>query len=298
MTDTPPARVGSLRASRIIDSHIHFWDRDVTPVAWLEGLPISHRHDPSGIPAAIGDVPVAGLVFVQAEADPALSEVRWVEGLGAEHPGTPPVLGIVARAALESTDVEAELAVLRGRPRVVGIRRTIQAEAPDFAMRLIPGLRVVAAAGYTFDVCVTDDQLASVADLLDAVDTGVHSGRYVLDHLGKPQVGVAAALPEWRTQLERLAAHPGVWCKLSGLFTEVREGPADTAAVAPYLEVAIEVFGTDRVLYGSDWPVSTLAGRTYQDWVETVATVLGPDQEVQEAVFADNAISCYALPGV
>lgn len=286
--------MSTLTARRIIDSHIHFWDNEAVPVPWLDGLSISGRHDPSGVPSSIDDVPVTGVVFVQAEAaaDRSLDEVRWVESLGAQHPQAPPVLGIVARAALESPVHRDEVEALRDRPSVVGVRRNVQGEDAGFAAQLRDGLATLADADYAFDLCVTDDQLREVADLIDGAPEG---GRYVLDHVGKPQVGVAAARGEWRAQLGRLAAHDSVWCKLSGLFTEVREGAADVATIGPYLEVAIETFGTERVMYGSDWPVSTLAERGYEEWVRLLATVLGPDQALQDAVFADNAATCYRL---
>lgn len=286
--------MATLVTDRIIDSHLHVWDPAVLDYPWLVGLPIAGRRGIGDIPTAFGDTRVDGVVAVQAECVPEeyLDEVRWVSALGLAHPGTPPVLGMVARAALETEDGGHQVRDVAAEPLVVGVRRNIQGEPDGFARGLVSGIDAVTRAGLTFDLCVTADQLWQVADLLDEVDP---TGRFVLDHLGKPPVGVVSTFSDWQVQVERLAEHPTMMCKLSGLLTEVRDGEPTASTFAPYLETAVEAFGPERVMFGSDWPVCTLAGGDYGDWVEIVADVLGPDRDLQRAVFAANAVAFYGL---
>ena len=162
------------------------------------------------------------------------------------------------------------MAALRRFSLLVGVRRLFQDEPPGFLAQ--PGLRagvaLLAAQDLVFDVCVREPQLGEVVDLVRVLP----EVRFVLDHLGKPQVG--ADPTRWRRNLAALAELPNVMCKLSGLLTEVVAGTGRPGDFRPYLEYALEVFGPGRCLYGSDWPVLTLAG-SYADWRELVLDVVG-----------------------
>ena len=176
------------------------------------------------------------------------------------------VRGIVGYAPLhDPVAAAAHLRELRRFPLVVGVRRLIQDEPPGFTSR--PGLRagvaLLAAEDLVFDLCVREPQLGEVVDLVRATP----EVRFVLDHLGKPRVG--ADPTRWRRDLRALAELPNVVAKLSGLMTEVVPGAGAAGDVRPYLEYALEVFGPQRCLFGSDWPVLTLAG-SYPEWRDTV----------------------------
>lgn len=239
---------------RVLDSHLHLWDPAVLTYAWLEGA-LHRRFGPIEHAVLLADddgaITARGAVFVQAEADPAesLAEVDWVAS-SATDTG---VLAIVARLAMEDGNaVFAALDALAERPLVHGVRRNIQGEAAGFATAagFIAAGHAVAAAGLTFDACVQHHQLTELIEFADAVP----ELPIVLDHLGKPAV---TGNPDrtWREQLTELARRDQVVCKLSGL-------PAETgndwtpALLEPYLDAALEAFGPDRILFGSDWPVS------------------------------------------
>jgi L-fuconolactonase len=115
--------------------------------------------------------------------------------------------------------------------------------------------------------------------------------QFVLDHLGKPQVGVDPS--RWRRQITELATMPNIACKLSGLMTEVVAGPRSVEAVRPFLAHALAVFGPTRCLFGSDWPVMT-AATTYSDWLEVVSTVVPADDDRRQ-VLAGTAERVYRL---
>lgn len=280
---------------RVLDSHLHLWDPAVLDFDWLEGR-LLQRFGPAELAGAVAEGPSAdarAFVFVQAEPaiDQSLAEVDWVSDLATEVG----VVGIVARASIEhGAAVEAELAQLRARPLVVGVRRLLQGEALGFAAStsFIEGARAVAAAGLSFDACVLAPQLPDVIALADAVpDLAI-----VLDHLGKPPIGTAAspsapAATPWLEAVTKLAERPNVVCKLSGLPAESSDGWTP-AQVTPYLDAVLEAFGSDRLLFGGDWPVSW----PYASWLGFVAGWLAdraPD--AADAVLWRNAERVYGL---
>ena len=144
----------------------------------------------------------------------------------------------------------------------------------------------------TFDVCVTHDQLPAVGSLAAACP----ETSFVLDHLGKP--GVASGqLEPWRDDLSRIAENPNVTCKLSGLTTEAAPGWL-AADVRPFLDHAIAVFGPQRCMFGSDWPVATLQ-TSFERWADVVREAIArlPSAN-QAAVLAGTAVATYGLPAL
>ena len=243
---------------RVLDSHLHLWDPEVLTYTWLEG-PMAYRFadlelDRARLPQAAPE----RCVFVQAETveDDFLDEVRWVAGL-APALG---IVGIVGGIRLDrGTDTVAHLEGLESEPLVVGVRHNLQGEPDGLAVSaaFVTGAREVAARGLTFDACVRAGQLPEVARLAGAIP----ELRIVLDHLGKPAVGTAAAplapSAEWARDLAELARHPNAFCKISGLPGEAG-GDWSAAQLEPFLDVAADAFGTERLMWGSDWPVSVI----------------------------------------
>jgi predicted TIM-barrel fold metal-dependent hydrolase len=288
--------VTSVLAPAIVDSHLHLWNGGVLAYGWLDGLGIDGPYEPGDIPADVGAVPIEGFVFVQAECDPeqSVDEVNWVNDVSS---GGDPfrLAGIVARVDLTSDRVAADLSEIARLDNVVGIRHNIQGEPRGFARSLVDGVDALTAMDLTFDLCCRADELDEVIDLVDRCDNRT---RFVLDHLGKPAVGDPDGFDAWSSRLGRLAEASNVFCKLSGLQTETVPGVTPSADVfAPYLDRAIEAFGIDRVMYGSDWPVCTLNGSMGQ-WIRTVAALLGPDAAAHRKVFHDTVERFYRVsPG-
>jgi L-fuconolactonase len=274
----------------ILDTHVHFWDPAARHHDWLAAHPeLQRRFGPDDLDP--GRHELAGAVFVQADCrdEEALDEVRWVAELALEYPL---VRGIVAYAPLHlGHAVEPHLAALAEEPLVVGVRRLLQGHPPETPVDrgLVEGLRLLPASGLTFDLCVTDDQLPAVAELVEACpDTS-----FVLDHLGKPPIP-SGRLEPWRSDLARVASFSNVACKLSGLSTEAPPGWWELA-VQPYLKHALEVFGAQRCMIGSDWPVASLR-TTMERWfdvvLELVAELCAADQD---AVLRRTAMATYGL---
>lgn len=278
---------------RAVDAHLHLWNPGILEYDWLEG-PLLRSFGPDELDAALSTAPAGeyGFVFVQAECAPAqsIAEVDWVTSLASKVG----VRGIVARAPLEDpAATAAHLDAYAERPLVVGVRRLLQSEPDGFAAR--PGFRdaarAVASAGLTFDACIHAHQLPDVIALADAVpDLTI-----VLDHLGKPGVGNAdavapAAGTPWASALAALAERPNVVCKLSGLPAEA-QGEWTAAQLRPFLDVALDAFGPERLLFGGDWPVSGPYGR----WLTTVSAWAQDRLGSVDAVMAANAERVYRL---
>lgn len=275
----------------VLDAHVHLWDTGLLRYPWLDEMPLPRRVDATALTAAAD--PVGEFVLVQADcaADQALAEVAWLSEQAALLPA---VRGIVAYAPLhDPVAAAAHLRELRRFPLVVGVRRLFQDEPPGFITEpaLRAGVAQLAAEDLVFDICVREPQLGEVVALVhDLPDV-----RFVLDHLGKPQVG--ADPTGWRCEMRALAELPNVACKLSGLMTEVVAGSGGPGEIRPYLEYALEVFGPRRCLYGSDWPVLTLAG-SYPQWRNTVLDVVdgltgGRTGAQAQAVLHGNARKTY-----
>jgi L-fuconolactonase len=287
---------GKITGVRVLDSHLHLWDPDTLTYGWLTG-DLLRRFGPKELDKACGLAPHAdqrGFVFVQADcvAEQSLAEVDWVLDLSDQFS----LRGIVAFAPVsDGVAVGHALEELQCRPMVVGVRQLLQDQTPGLftSAAFISGARQVAGAGFTFDACVRAGQLDELADFADRVPELT----VVLDHLGKPPLGRPDIVgrpddEDWSRALRALARRPNVVCKLSGLPAE---GPGGGSAiqVRPFLDIAADAFGSDRLIFGGDWPVS----RPYGVWLELVTTWLSgtftPAQ--QEAILWTNAERVYAL---
>ncbi|MFC6325150.1 amidohydrolase family protein [Microbacterium koreense] len=274
----------------MIDTHAHLWDTGVLDYPWLaeaDTLPKVF------LPADLreGDREKTRFVFVQADclASQGLEEARWVADRGADD-----LAGIVAFAPLETAAVTADLAALDAVPGVVGIRRLLQdadeelLDSPD----LDAGLEAVSARGWTFDACIHWQQLSALTRL-----AARHEGLpIVLDHLGKPPLDSddTQTFALWRSQLADLASLPHVFLKLSGLPAETVSEPT-AGALGPWLRAAFDLFGPDRSMLGSDYPVSRRRGMVRADWFDLVASALGASAAEWAQVREHTARAVYRL---
>lgn len=285
MTGSPPGDV--------VDAHVHFWDPTRLSYPWLRGVPALDRRR---LP---GDLTARGLtgavVAVEAGCLPgqAVAERQWLESLATADPNGVTVRAVVAHLPIErGARITGAYRVLSARPLVVGVRRPLHDEPAAFLYQpgLLAGLRLLARHDLVFDALVRPDQLPALADLAQrAPDT-----RVVLDHLGNPD---ASALPaaQWLAATRRLAALPNVTVKLSGLLTSAAGGRWSAAGVRAHVRHAVEVFGPDRCLYGSDWPVIGTAGDP-AGWRRLILAGL-PDLSVREIalVLGGTAERVYGL---
>jgi L-fuconolactonase len=279
----------------IVDAHVHLWEPTQFARPWLDALPTLNR--PFGLAdfqQQTNELPITGMVFVETDvaAPYALREAQWVVALAQSEPR---LQGVVAAARLEDGPrVRPALEALASLgPLVKGVRRNLQDERdPAFCLRpgFVEGVRLLAAYGFSFDICIRHDQLPAVTNLVRQCPAVA----FVLDHLGKPAIG-KGQLDPWRDQLATLATLPDVACKLSGLVTEADWRRWQPEELAPYVAHALAVFGPRRVLFGGDWPVVTLAS-TYQRWVETLdALTVHLSAGERRQLWGENARRWYRL---
>ena len=271
----------------IVDSHVHFWDPNQLQYHWLASEPaINNAFLPAQLAQQSNGMQPDKIIFVQAECLPqqALQEVARTE---------PQIQGIVAFAPLEQgATVVTHLQALARHPLVKGIRRLIQSEAVGFCIQpdFVNGVQVLAGFGYSFDICIFHHQLGDVLHLVDQCP----DVPFVLDHIGKPDIK-AGLLEPWQTQIKMLASFPNVCCKVSGMVTEADWQCWQPADFRPYLDIIFEAFGPNRLMFGSDWPVCTLAANYTQvaQLVLDYATAW-PEME-QSKILGKNAINFYHL---
>jgi L-fuconolactonase len=206
------------------------------------------------------------------------------------------IAGVVGWTDLTAPDIADHIAALTERPgggRLVGLRHQVQSEPdPDWLTRpdVLRGLAAVARAGLVYDLVITPGQLAAAARAAAAVPDLT----FVLDHLGKPPIASARTDP-WAADLRRLAALPNTAAKLSGLVTEADWHRWQVADLRPYAEVALDAFGPARLMFGSDWPVCTLAA-SYPDVLAAARDLTaGLTPAEREAVFVGTATAVYGL---
>jgi L-fuconolactonase len=272
-----------------IDAHQHFWTLANPFTDWPgPDLAAIHRDfGPADLAPHLARSGVDGTVLVQAA--PALAETHHMLELAAR---TPFVKAVVGWIDFDAADAIAQLHTLADHPQLKGLRPMLQSlREPGWILHDArrPVLRAMVARGLRFDALVRADQIGDMVDLAARhPDLPV-----VLDHGGKPEIA-AGAFAKWARDIERLAAHPQVWCKLSGLWTQAGADHG-IATIAPYARHLLACFGTGRVMWGSDWPVLELAG-DYHQWFDQALALAGEfDASQIDAVMGGNAARFYGL---
>jgi L-fuconolactonase len=276
---------------RRIDAHHHLWDLSARPQGWLDGpelKSIRRSFGPADLRAVTEAAGVDATVLVQVLND--IDETADFLAVASDL-----VAGVVGWVDLTAPDVREQLDRLRSGPGgdwPVGIRHLVQSEPdPDWLMRpdVLAGLRAVRDAGLAYDVLTRPHQLPAAIVAVRALPDMV----FVLDHLSKPDIAGGVVEP-WATHLAALAAEPNVTAKLSGLVTEA--GPQWTVdALRPYVDVALEAFGPDRLMAGSDWPVCLLAA-SYDEVFDAASLLCSGLSAAERAeVFGGTAARVYRL---
>ncbi|MGW0823494.1 amidohydrolase family protein [Streptomyces sp. NPDC002845] len=277
---------------QIVDAHHHVWDLTVRDQEWTkeEALRLLRRSFPlSELQPQARAAGVTRTVVVQtatvAEETPELLALCADSDL---------VAGVVGWTDLTAVDIADRLHALqagRGGAHLVGIRHQVQSEPdPDWLLRPSAqrGLKAVRDAGLVYDLVITAQQLPAATRAAEALP-GL---TFVLDHLAKPPIATGQIEP-WAQHLKELALLPNVVAKLSGLVTEAAWSEWTRGDLRPFADVALDAFGTDRLMFGSDWPVCTLAAD--YDVVISTARALTSELSADEraALFATTATRVY-----
>ncbi len=279
-----------------VDAHHHLWDTDSREYPWMAGealAPLRRPYTVDDLRSAV-DGRVDRTVLVQTTGD--ITETVEFLAMAAGSGGL--IAGVVGWVDLTAPDVPEQIARLRagtGGELLVGIRHQVQDETdPGWLTRpeVLRGIAAVGAAGLAYDLLVLAPQLPAARDAAARLP----EVRFVLDHLAKPAIATGGWEP-WATDLVALAALPNVSAKLSGLVTEARWDAWDARSIGPYARHALEAFGPSRTMYGSDWPVCTLAASYGQvlDLAEELTKALSTEERAD--VFGGTATRVYRLQG-
>ncbi|MEU9288547.1 amidohydrolase family protein [Streptomyces sp. NPDC048275] len=281
-------------ATPLVDAHHHVWDLAVRDQEWITGpelTPLRRTFTLADLRPPAEHAGVGATVMVQTVTVPEETP-EMLEQAAAD----PLVVGVVGWTDLTAPDVADTLARLRELPggdRLVGIRHQVQSEPdPRWLVRadVLRGLSAVADAGLAYDLVILPNQLSAAT----AAARRLAGLRFVLDHIGKPDIA-AGVLEPWATELRALAAEPNTFCKLSGLVTEADWHAWSVDDLRPFAETVLDAFGPDRVMYGSDWPVCTLAA-DYAGVLDAArALTAGLSGDERRGVFGGTAVNAYRL---
>jgi L-fuconolactonase len=273
-----------------IDAHQHFWVYNPSEYGWIdESMAVLRRNFlPGDLKPELDNAGFQGCVAVQARQ--CLEETNWLLKLASESPF---ILGVVGWVDLRSMKLRSELEALAKETKLVGVRHIVQSE-PDDKFLLQPeflrGISLLEEFDLAYDILIHAKHLPVAAEFVRRFPRQ----RFVLDHLAKPQIRDEILHP-WTEGIRKLAAFPNVYCKLSGLVTEAHWRNWKPEHLKPYLDIAWERFGPDRLMIGSDWPVCTVAA-SYSRTVGAVNDYLARcTGEVSEKVLGANAQRFYKL---
>jgi L-fuconolactonase len=273
-----------------IDAHQHFWRYSTQEYDWISPDMAVLKQDclPENLLPLLNTVGLEGTVAVQARQ--TLEETRWLLELAELYPF---IKGIVGWVDLRDPELPAQLEEFCTHSSFCGVRHVVQDEADDEFMLREDFLEAIAALAYfglTYDILIFPKHLPVACRVAERFP----DQPFVLDHIAKPLIKDGLLEP-WSQEIGRLAVFPNVYCKVSGMITEAHWQRWKAADFVPYLETVFEAFGPERIMFGSDWPVCTLAG-TYAQVAEIVAGfVQSLSKDEQLAVWGETARRFYGL---
>jgi L-fuconolactonase len=279
----------------IIDTHQHLWDLTKLRVPWVpaEG-PLAGSHTMGDYLRAAEGLGVAKTVYMEVDVDPAdhVAEAEYVLDLCRRREG--PIVAAVIGGRPASPGFGAYVKRYKGSRYVKGVRQVLHGAGTPRGYCLtddyVRGVRLLGEAGLVFDVCLPAAFLPDACKLADAC----RETRLVLDHCGNANVQ-AKDLTDWRRDIADVARRPNVVCKISGIVATARPGAWTAEDLAPIVLHCAEVFGRDRIMFASDWPVCTVAA-TYRQWVAALREVVRawPAGD-RRKLFHDNAARFYGI---
>jgi L-fuconolactonase len=272
-----------------IDAHQHFWALERGDYGWMtpELKPIYRDFLPDDLQPSLRRAGIEGTVLVQAA--PTVAETEYLLSLAAENSF---IKGVVGWVDFDAPDAAQEIAKLAGNPALVGLRPMIQdIDDPNWMLgaNLAPAFQTIQHYDLAFDALVLPRHLGQLFELLKRYP----NMRSVIDHGAKPEIR-DSAFSDWAAGIAALANGTNAYCKLSGLVTEAAQDWT-TENLRPYVDHLLDTFGPQRLIWGSDWPVCTLAS-SYDRWVDTTETLLATQTDADRvAILGGNAANFYNL---
>lgn len=273
-----------------IDAHQHLWRYSPPGPAWMsEGVELLRRDflidDLKRVTANVG---ITNTIVVEAER--TLKETAWLSHLAESNPL---ICGVVGWVPLTAPDARSKLEEVASFPKIKAVRHPIHDE-PDnqFILRddFNRGISELKRFDLRYDILIFERHLSQAIQFVDRHPKQV----FILDHLAKPRIRERILAP-WQENIRELARRANVYCKLSGMVTEADWNTWSDDALAPYIDTALEAFTPKRLMFGSDWPVVTLAS-SYWRWANTIQTAIAHlSEDERDWIFAKTAIQAYGL---
>jgi L-fuconolactonase len=272
-----------------IDSHQHFWHYNAVKHSWIDDNMKMIRRDflPEDLQPVLLQNKIDGCVAVQA--DQTENETNFLLQLANENAF---VKGIVGWVDLCAANIKDRLEYYAQYKVIKGFRHVLQGEVPAFMLQpsFLNGIAQLQQFNFTYDILVFPHQLKAVLELVKCFP---HQ-RFVIDHIAKPYIK-AGLIDEWKTAVQQIAVHENVYCKISGMVTEADYSSWQKEDFIPYINVVVSLFGTKRIMFGSDWPVCLVAA-SYKNMYNIVGDYFASfSQNEQQLFFGKNAMDFYKL---
>ncbi len=273
-----------------IDSHHHFWQYNPAEYGWIDDAKKSIRRDflPADLQAVLAAAKIDGAISVHARQ--SLVETDWLLALADQHPF---LRGVVGWVPLASADIESVLHRYAANKKLRGVRHVVHDEPDDrfiLGEAFNHGVSLLRKFDLRYDLLIFDEHLPVTIEFVDR-----HPGQvFIVDHIANPRIKIGE-IDVWKRNLTELAKRPNVYCKLSGMVNRADFQSWTSAALKPYYDAVLNIFTPSRLMYGSDWPVCTVACG-YQKWVETVRDWTQPLSAAEQArIFGQTAVEAYGL---
>ena len=274
----------------VIDSHQHFWKYDSDKHAWIDDNMSSIRQDflPHQLEKLYKAQGVDGCVAVQA--DQTDEETAFLLQLSKNHPI---IKGVVGWVDLRSPDISELLEAYSSEEIIKGFRHIVQGEAdPNFLLRpfFLNGISALKKHDFTYDILVFPHQLGAVLEFVKTFP----DQKFVIDHIAKPYIK-DGFYDGWAALMMEIGKQKNVYCKLSGIITEADYHHWTKSDIIPYLELVLDAYGPNRLMFGSDWPVCLVAGN-YQEVKELIVNFIAKlSSDEQRNIMGTNAVKFYNL---
>lgn len=273
-----------------IDAHQHFWKFDPVRDSWIDdGMKLIQKDFmPPDLQPLLESNGIDGCVTVQSGES---EEENLFQLENAARYAF--IKGIVGWVDLQADNIEERLQHYTGLKKIKGFRHVLQGEAQRDLMlqaKFRRGISLLHRYGFTYDLLILPDQLTFTKELVMAYP----EQKFVIDHLAKPLIKKGAII-EWKRDMEALAPYQNLYCKISGMVTEAEPYGWEQATFRPYIDAIVESFGTQRIMFGSDWPVCLLSA-SYQQTLDIVDGYFSSfSQSEKDLFFGGNAIQFYNL---
>lgn len=273
-----------------IDSHQHFWKYDPVRDSWIdESMKVIQKDFfPEDLEPILKDNGIDGCVVVQSDQSEKENHFQITNADNHDF-----IKGIVGWVNLSAPNIQERLEYFSQFKKLRGFRHVLQGEPQrDFMLRpdFLNGISLLNKYNFTYDILVFPDQLKFVKQFVAKFP----EHRFVIDHIAKPYIK-DSILNDWQEDMSAIAEHKNVFCKISGMVTEAKWDNWLKTDFDPYMDVVVNAFGTDRVMFGSDWPVCLVAAK-YNEVLDIVKDYFsGYSDTEREKVFGGNAIKFYSL---